>query len=184
MGTVYTVGHSTRKLEALFRLLREAGVDLLVDVRRHPASRRFPHFRKESLEETLPAARIAYRHEEAMGGRRSLRGDSPNAWWRSKGFRAYADHLRSEEFLEAFSRLEADAGKRTPAVMCAEVVPRRCHRQLIADLLVARGHRVIHLIEPGQSEVHELNDAARLLAHGGIVYPAPEGEQLDLLDEG
>ncbi len=183
MSTVYTVGHSTRELEELVRLLREAGVDLLVDVRRYPTSRRFPHFRKESLAERLPAAGIDYRHEEAMGGRRSLVGDSPNTWWRSEGFRAYADHLRSGEFLEAFGRLEADAERRTPAVMCAEIVPWRCHRQLISDLLVARGHEVIHLIEPGQSEAHEPNEAARPLPSGGIVYPAAEEDQLHLLDE-
>lgn len=182
MSTVYTVGHSTRELDELVRLLRDAGVDLLVDVRRYPTSRRFPHFRKENLERQLPEARIAYRHEAAMGGHRSLDGDSPNTWWRNAGFRAYADHLRSEEFLEAFERLEAAAAEGTPAVMCAEIVPWRCHRQLIADLLVARGREVIHLIQPDQSEPHELNEAARFLPDGGITYPAAEEAQLELLD--
>lgn len=181
---VYTVGHSTRELEELVGLLEEAGVDQLVDVRRYPTSRRFPHFRKEHLERALPEAGIAYRHEEAMGGRRSLGEDSPNGWWRSRGFRAYADHLGSDEFLTAFARLEAYAAERTPAVMCAEIVPWRCHRQLIADLLVARGHEVVHLIEPGTSERHDLNAAARILPDGGLVYPAGEDDQLDLLDGG
>lgn len=181
MSTLYTVGHSTRKLGELIDLLRAAGVDLVVDVRRYPTSSRFPHFRKERLAEALPDAGVAYRHEEAMGGRRSLKEESPNSWWRSQGFRAYADHLRSEAFLDALERLEDAAAERTPAIMYAEIVPWRCHRQLIADLLVARGHEVIHLIEPGESELHELNRAARVLPDGAIVYPAPDEDQFDLL---
>lgn len=183
VATVYTVGHSTRDLEAFVGLLEEAGVDLLVDVRRYPTSRRFPHFAKEALEASLGGAGIGYRHEEAMGGRRSPSGASPNTAWRSPGFRAYADHMDSPEFREALARLEDDARRGAPAVMCAEIVPWRCHRQLVADLLVARGHEVIHLIEPGKSERHELSEHARVLPGGRIVYPAPDEDQLDMLGE-
>ncbi|MFQ5680214.1 MAG: DUF488 family protein [Gemmatimonadota bacterium] len=182
MSTLFTVGHSTRSLSELVALLREAGVDLVVDVRRYPASRRFPHFSRESLEEALPRAGIEYRHEPAMGGRRRLQGDSPNGWWRSEGFRAYADHLASEEFQDALRRLEAEAAERAPAVMCAEIVPWRCHRQLVADALVARGHEVVHLLEAGKSEPHVLNEAARVEDGGRLVYPAPEKDQLELLE--
>jgi len=183
MSRVYTVGHSTRELVELVGLLRAAGVDLLVDVRRHPGSRRCPQFRKEHLERSLREEGIGYCHEEALGGRRSRKADSPNGWWRNAAFRAYADHMASAEFCEALRRLEQAAAERMPAIMCAEVVPWRCHRQLIADLLVARGHEVVHLIGPGQSEVHRQNPAARPLPDGGIVYPAPGPRQLELLPD-
>lgn len=162
-------------------LLREHGVERLVDVRRYPASRRHPHFERRALAASLEVAGIAYRHEPAMGGRRRGTDDSPNTAWRSAGFRAYADHLARAEFREAMARLEAEAREEPTAIMCAEIVPWRCHRQLIADALVARGYEVIHLIEPGKAEPHQLNESARTREDGTLVYPAPDEAQGELL---
>lgn len=181
MSRLFTIGHSTRALDAFLALLREHDVGVLVDVRRHPASRRHPHFGREPLAAALGAAGVDYRHEPALGGRRSgVREDSPNGAWRSRSFQAYADHAASPAFRGALERLERDAGReRRPAVTCAEIVPWRCHRQIIADHLVARGHEVIHILEPGKAQPHELAAHARIV-DGKVVYP-PEGDQLEML---
>lgn len=176
-ATVYTVGHSTRSTEELLALLEENGVELLVDVRRYPASRRHPHFGREPLARAVEAAGLAYRHEEALGGRRGPPDpESPNAGWRSEGFRAYADHLHSEEARAALGRLRSAAEDRTAAVMCAEAVPWRCHRQLIADWLVAGGWEVRHILAPGRTDPHDLREMARVLEDGRVIYPDPAGQ--------
>lgn len=174
-STFCTVGHSTRSAEELVDLLRDHDVDLLVDVRRHPGSRRHPQFNRDALASTLEEAGIGYRHEEALGGRRSLGdapADGPCAGWRSDGFRAYARHLNGEDARRALDRLKREAADRRPAVMCAEAVPWRCHRQIVADHLVARGHRVIHLLDRNRSEPHELRETARVGEDGTVIYPA------------
>lgn len=182
MAVIHTIGHSTRSGEELRGLLEEAGVELLVDVRRWPTSKRHPQFRREALEESLGEAGIGYRHEEALGG---MRGDpepgSPNGGWRSEGFQAYADHLDSEEGRDALDRLESLAEERRVAVMCAEIVPWRCHRQIVADHLVARGHTVRHVVDAGQVEEHELREMARVGDGGRVTYPA---EQSEMFGEG
>ena len=166
---IFTVGHSTRAPDELIAILREAGVELLVDVRRFPGSRRHPQFGKEALRAGLAAAGIDYRHEPDLGGRREPRPDSPNTAWRVAGFRGYADHMASPEFRAALDRLIAQ--QQTPtAVMCAEAVPWKCHRQLIADALVARGVEVVHLLGPGQRQPHVLNPAAVFRGDGALVY--------------
>lgn len=184
MATLYTVGHSTRSAEKLIELLREHGVELLVDVRRYPTSRRHPQFRAEALEGSLREAGIAYRHEEALGGYRSPHPESPNRGWESDGFRGYADHLLTEEGRDAVDRLLGAAGERTVAVMCAEAVPWRCHRQVLADALVARGADVRHILGPGKSEEHALREMARVTDGGDVVYPADEPGQPELFAEG
>lgn len=183
---VFTVGHSTREASELVALLAGHDVELLVDVRRYPTSSRHPQFDREALEETLAGAGIAYRHVEALGGMRSAgpTSESPNAGWRSDGFRAYADHLLQGEGREAFSDLEAAARRRTAAVMCAEAVPWRCHRQILADWLVARDFRVVHLIGPDRTDEHRLREMARVLEDGRVVYPGEDAEQGELFDEG
>jgi uncharacterized protein (DUF488 family) len=167
---IFTVGHSTRPQDELIAILKEAGVELLVDVRRFPGSRRHPQFGKEALSAGLAAAGIAYRHEPDLGGRREPRPDSPNTAWRVAGFRGYADHMASAEFRAALERLVAQ--QETPtAVMCAEAVPWKCHRQLIADALVARGVDVVHLLGRGRRETHVLNPNAVAGPDGVVVYP-------------
>ncbi len=168
---VFTVGHSTRPVEELIALLAEHGVDLLVDVRRFPGSRRHPQFGRDALAASLAAAHIAYRHEGDLGGRRTAAPESPNTYWRSGGFRGYADHLATPEAQAALERLVADQRAHRPAVMCAEAVPWRCHRQLIADALVARGIEVRHILSGGRAELHALSAGARVLPGGRLVYP-------------
>ena len=171
---IYTVGHSTRSLETFLALLAEHQIRLLVDVRRYPASRRYPHFAQEPLAAALEAVGIAYRHDADLGGRRSARKDSANTAWRSAGFRGYADYMETPAFDQAVARLVALAGAPPPvAVMCAEAVPWRCHRQLIADALVARGIAVRHSLGAGQARDHQLSPHAQLLAGARIRYPAP-----------
>jgi uncharacterized protein (DUF488 family) len=154
-------------------MLREASVPLLVDVRRFPGSRRHPQFAREALSQSLAEAGVGYRHEPDLGGRRDPRPDSPNLAWRHAAFRGYADHMASPEFACALERL-LQSPPRT-AVMCAEAVPWRCHRQLVADALVARGADVRHLLGPGRVEPHALHAAARVDAAGRVSYPRPVG---------
>jgi len=168
---IFTVGHSTRPQEELVAILREAGVLRLVDVRRFPGSRRHPQFGKEALRSALASAGIAYRHEPDLGGRREPRPESPNTAWRVAGFRGYADHMATPSFQSALRRLIAQQEIPT-AVMCAEALPWKCHRQLIADALAARGVEVVHLLGPGQRQPHVLNPAAVIGSGGVISYPA------------
>lgn len=201
-GPFFTIGHSTRPAGDLMDLLRAAGVPLLVDVRRFPASRRHPQFAREALARALEEAGIAYRHEPDLGGRRQplplspdgglgaqprsgvspqgpragihSRASSPNGAWRNEGFRGYADHMASPEFAAALERLlRSPAGT---AILCAEAVPWRCHRQLIADALVARGAGVLHILGPRRHEPHALHADARVASDGSLTYP-PRGQR-------
>jgi uncharacterized protein (DUF488 family) len=167
---VHSVGHSTRPIEELVQILRENAIALLVDVRRYPASRRHPQFGQASLERSLAEAGIRYRHEPDLGGRRVPRADSPNVFWREEGFRGYADHMDSAEFHRALDRLVADADTEALAILCAEAVPWRCHRQLVADALFTRGVEVQHILGAGRVEGHAFNPAARVLPDGRLVY--------------
>lgn len=180
--TILTIGHSTRSSEELIDLLREHRVDLLVDVRRYPGSRRYPHFGAGPLADALGEAGIAYLHEEALGGRRGSAADSPNGGIRNASLRAYADHMDSPEFGEAVERLLRAGEAGTPVVMCAEAVPWRCHRWFLADALLARGAEVRHILGPGEARPHELNPAARVSA-GRVRYPPPEPRQRSLFPD-
>jgi uncharacterized protein (DUF488 family) len=186
MSAISTIGHSTRTAEELLDLLGEHGVALLVDVRRFPGSRRHPQFGRDALEAALAGRGIAYRHEPDLGGRRAALPDSPNNAWRVEAFRGYADHMATPAFERALERLialgSALGAERSVAILCAEAVPWRCHRRLIADALTARGVEVRHILAPGRSEPHALHPDARVLPGGRLVYPAPGGEQrrLDL----
>lgn len=168
MTTVWTIGHSTRDLGEYLALLRENGVERLADVRRYPGSRRYPHFSRDALRLSLPAAGIEYVHMPELGGRRTPAPDSPNAGWRNPQFRAYADHMASDEFRIAIDTLLASP-KRT-AIMCAEAVPWRCHRNLVSDELVRRGLDVLHIMSSGSVQKHELNPMARIEGDH-LVYP-------------
>jgi uncharacterized protein (DUF488 family) len=170
-ATVFTIGHSTRALADLLALLEEFEVTTLVDVRRFPGSRRYPHFGGPALAQSLAGAGIGYVHEPDLGGRRDPRPDSVNTAWRVASFRGYADHLASPEFRAGLERVIALSREGRPVVMCAEAVPWRCHRQLIADALVARGVAVRHILGPGQVRAHELNPSARPGPDGVLVYP-------------
>jgi uncharacterized protein (DUF488 family) len=167
---IRTIGHSTRELPEFLELLRLHGIGCLVDVRRYPASRRHPHFAKEALASALRAEQVDYRHEPDLGGRRAGRPESPHTAWRNAGFRAYADHMDTPEFGAALGRLLDLARAAPAAILCAEAVPWRCHRQLIADVLVARGVEVRHVLGAGPAERHTLHPAARVLGDGRLLY--------------
>jgi uncharacterized protein (DUF488 family) len=156
------VGHSTHPIEAFVRLVGDAGVDLVADVRRYPGSRRNPQFGTRPLAGSLGEAGIGYEQfGESLGGRR--RPDpqrTENAAWRVDAFRGYADHMRSQEFQAGLAALERLAQERPTAIMCAEAHPSRCHRRLIADALLARGWSVVHLLGGGGREPHELSPHA------------------------
>lgn len=184
MTELFTVGHSTRSSRELVVLLGGHGVELLVDVRPWPTSEHNPQFDRDALERALKEAGMAYRHVEALGGYRDPAPDSSNEGWESDGFRGYADHLLSGEARDAVESLAEEAGERTLAVMCAERVPWRCHRQILADWFVARGLEVRHLVDEERAETHELREMARVTEDGGIVYPAPEADQRDLFGGG
>lgn len=177
---LHTVGHSDRSLDAFVGLLREFGISLLVDVRRYPSSRRHPHFNAGSLAEALGDHGVDYRHEEALGGYRDPRDDSPHTALGRAGFRAYADHMASGDFRTALARVLDEARRRRVAVMCAEADPERCHRRMIADAALARGRTVVHILGPGETAEHELDERARVLEDGGLAYPSPDDAQRDL----
>ncbi|MET0552171.1 MAG: DUF488 domain-containing protein [Vicinamibacteria bacterium] len=165
---IHTVGHSTRAIADFIALVREGGVRTLVDVRRQPFSRRHPQFSRDALARSLAEAGIAYVHEIDLGGHREPRADSPNTAWRNEAFRGYADNMETTAFQDALARTAALAHA---AVMCAEARPLDCHRQLLADALVARGIAVRHLIAPGTVEDHRLHP--RAVRRGDVlVYPA------------
>jgi uncharacterized protein (DUF488 family) len=174
---IVTIGHSTRTSDEFLALLGAHGVDEVLDVRRYPASRRHPHFARDALASALRAAGVAYRHDADLGGRRAPRPDSPHTAWRSGAFRGYADHMETEAFGAALERLMDTAADRTVALLCAEAVPWRCHRQLIADALVARGVVVRHIIGPRPPEPHRLSPFARVEPGGRIVYAAPSAQE-------
>jgi uncharacterized protein (DUF488 family) len=169
---LYTVGHSTRSLQQFFDLLTPHGITALVDVRRYPGSRRYPHFGKDALAASLVAIAVLYRHDPDLGGRREPRADSGNMAWRNAQFRGYADYMQSPEFAAALARLIELGAERPTAIMCAEAVPWSCHRQLIADALVARGIAVRHIMGEGRSEPHALTLHARVGPEGRVTYPA------------
>lgn len=151
-----TVGHSTHALADFLALLRGAGVQLVADVRRAPGSRRHPHFAASALAASLAQAGVGYEHLPDLGGRRSPAADSINDGWQVAAFRGYADHLRTSEFAAGRERLAALAAERRTAIMCAEALPWRCHRRLIADALVVRGWTVDHVGPDGRLTRHEL----------------------------
>jgi uncharacterized protein (DUF488 family) len=171
VGEILTVGHSNHDEREFVELLRAADVELVADVRRYPGSRRQPHFERTALAAVLLEAGIGYRWlGETLGGRRKPLPNSPNGAWKSDQFRGYADYMASEEFASGLAQLEELAHEQRVAVMCAEAWWVRCHRRLIADALVARGWRVLHLGSIGRLEEHQLTDFAVVEA-GMVTYP-------------
>ena len=161
--TVWTVGHSTRSGEKFVQILKAHEVEVLVDVRTHPGSRRYPQFNREALSESLAKAGIEYTHEPRLGGRRAPRKDSHNTAWRNDQFRGYADHMETEAFGKGVEELLELASNARVAVMCAEAVWWRCHRGLLADYLKAVGHTVVHIIDEKKTEEHPYTPAARIV---------------------
>jgi uncharacterized protein (DUF488 family) len=156
--TVYTIGHGTRPAPELVECLTQADVKTLVDVRRFPGSRRNPQFNQAPLSAALEAAGIVYRHVAELGGRRSAEpGEERFACIRVPAFRSYAARMMTPAWLEA---LEQALAEPTPCFLCAETSWQKCHRRLIAELLAARGHPVVHLIGPHDVQAHRAWDEA------------------------
>jgi len=169
---IHTVGHSTKAADEFVSLLEVHGVWQVADIRTVPRSRRHPHFSREAMAEWLPARGIAYLHVAALGGLRRARVDSPNGGWRHPSFRGYADYMQTAAFVEGLEALMAYAARAPTAVMCAEAVWWRCHRQLVADALLVRGVEVWHLLTPARAEPHRLTPFARVVG-GLLCYPGP-----------
>ena len=166
---IWTVGHSTRSGEEFVQILLAHEVEVLVDVRTFPGSRRYPQFNRDALAENLALQKIRYHHEPRLGGRRKPRADSHNSAWRNEQFRGYADHMETEEFKRGVQELLELAAEKRVAIMCAEAVWWRCHRSLISDYLKAKGHEVIHILDEKKTEEHPFTSAARII-DGDLSY--------------
>ena len=171
--TIWTIGHSTRSLGEFLGLLGGHAIEALADVRRFPASRKYPHFNQDALRQSLLAAGVEYVPLPELGGRRRPRPDSPNTVWRNESFRGYADYMETGEFRAGVERLLELARRKRTAVMCAEAVWWRCHRALIADYLKAAGVCVRHIMADRKDEVHPYTSAARV-ADGRLSYSPAE----------
>ncbi len=169
--TVSTIGHSTHSIEEFVGMLQAHGIRRLVDVRTIPKSRRNPQFSQETLAKSLQNAGIEYRHLPGLGGLRHPYKDSINTAWRNASFRGYADYMQTPEFDENVSNLVAIASEAPTAIMCAEAVPWRCHRSLVADALVARGIPVLEILSATKSQPHAMTPFARVEGQR-VLYPA------------
>ena len=177
LQTIWTIGHSTRLLQEFLDLLQAQQIESLADVRRYPASRRYPQFNATALAEALPNVGIRYSGYPELGGRRVPRPDSFNTRWRNASFRGYADYMETAAFQDALCRLIAGAGDARTAIMCAEAPWWRCHRALIADALKVRGIEVLHIMAPGKVVPHPYTPAASVV--DGRLYYGPSGDLLE-----
>jgi len=167
---VMTIGHSTRTLEEFISLLQAHAVALVVDVRTIPRSRYNPQFNRDSLPDSLQKVGLGYVHLPALGGLRPTKSDSVNLGWRNDSFRGYADYMQTSEFAQGLAELIQLAERERVAIMCAEAVPWRCHRSLIADALLVRGIRSEDIMGPGRRTVHTLTPFAKVRGTT-ITYP-------------
>lgn len=166
---IFTIGHSTRSMEEFLNILHSFQIETLVDVRRHPGSRKFPHFKKENLLKSLPENGIAYHHMEDLGGRRKTSEDSKNTAWRLASFRGYADYMETGAFQSAVKELQDTALKSRVAYMCSEAVWWSCHRALISDYLKWRGWKVNHIMALNKAMEHPYTKPAEIVS-GALVY--------------
>ncbi|MDP3879503.1 MAG: DUF488 domain-containing protein [Dehalococcoidales bacterium] len=171
--TIFSIGHSTRTLEELVDLLKSNGVTKVSDIRTIPRSRRNPQFNIETLPGDLRAAGIGYQHLPGLGGLRHPQADSPNQGWRNASFRGFADYMQTQEFEENLVALMKLAQEETVALMCAEAVPWRCHRSLIADALFTRGTQVQHILSATSIRPHQVTPWARVNGTQ-VTYPASQ----------
>jgi len=174
---VWTVGHSTRTWDAFLKVLQAHEINAVIDVRRFPGSRKFPWFATDAMSVQLPRDGIRYQWVPQLGGRRSAQPGSQNGGWRNASFQGYADHMSSAEFADGLKQALSTAAEGRAALMCAELLWWRCHRRLISDLLLHRGHLVLHIQTERPAEPHALNPMAQG-AGQNLIYPPL---QLDLL---
>jgi uncharacterized protein (DUF488 family) len=175
----YTIGHSTRPIEELVAMLREAGVTLVVDVRTVPRSRRNPQYNGDALPPALAAAGVGYEHIAELGGLRGKKRDVPpslNGFWENQSFHNYADYAMGEDFQRGLARLRELGSSQRCAIMCAEAVWWRCHRRIITDYLLAEGETVFHIMGLGHIEPARMTEAAQRDSAGRLAYPAEQQE--------
>ena len=176
-GAIFTLGHSTLPIESFVALLRTYGIVRLVDIRTIPRSRHNPQFNATALAESLKAQHLAYVHLKALGGLRRPRKDSPNTAWRNEGFRGFADYMQTEEFEDALAALIRMSRETPVAIMCAEAVPWRCHRSLVADALSVRDVPVVEILSESSYRMHQLTSFAQVDGVR-ITYPSKQATLL------
>jgi uncharacterized protein (DUF488 family) len=159
---ISTVGHSNHALEKFLAILKAHAIERVIDVRRFPVSRKWPHFDAAALSKSLPAQAIDYAGMPELGGRRKARPDSPHTAWRVDAFRGYADFMDTAEFEPLFETAAGLARERPSALMCAEALPWRCHRSLLADAFLARGWEVREIVNEKEARPRKLPEFARL----------------------
>ena len=167
---LFTIGHSNRTLEDFLALLKAHGIELLADIRTVPKSRHNPQFNREAMASSLPSAGIEYVHMPELGGLRHPRRDSINLAWRNASFRGYADYMQTPAFENALGKLLEAAALRRTAVMCAEALPWRCHRSLVADAVTARGVPVGHILTAAPAGLHKMTPFASVDG-STVTYP-------------
>jgi uncharacterized protein (DUF488 family) len=158
---IWTIGHSTRSMEEFLSILKSFRMEVLIDIRTFPGSRRYPHFNKESLSTTLQQNGIEYVHMLALGGRRKPLADSVNVSWRHPSFRGYADHMQTPEFIDAINDVQRLASQKRVAYMCSEAMWWKCHRSLVSDYLKVKGWNVQHITDVGKSSEHPYTSPAK-----------------------
>jgi uncharacterized protein (DUF488 family) len=176
-GVIFTLGHSTLPIERFMAVLQVYGIERLVDIRTIPRSRHNPQFNDTVLAKSLTAQHLEYAHIRALGGLRRARKDSPNTGWRNGSFRGYADYMQTEEFQDALEELIHMSGQKRVAIMCAEAVPWRCHRSLVADALWVRGVPVVEILSGSSYRMHTLTPFAQVEGVR-ITYPSDQATLL------
>jgi len=174
---LWTIGHSTRPIDEFVSLLKAHGIQQLVDVRTVPRSRHNPQYNNEALLKSLRDEDMSYKHMPKLGGLRKPKKDSINTGWRNESFRGYADYMQTDEFQRAIEELIAHGTSKKTAIMCAEAVPWRCHRSLIADALVTRDWEVRHIMSETKADRHQLASFAAV-ENGELRYPRPDSGSL------
>ena len=169
LKTIWTIGHSTRTLEVFIAMLKSFQIELVVDIRSFPGSRRYPQFNKDALKNSLSENKIEYAHLVNLGGRRKPNKDSQNTGWRVAAFRGYADYMETESFHKAIENIEVLAGEKRVAYMCSEAVWWRCHRLLVSDYLKSKGWIVMHIMDIGKEEEHPYTKPA-IVTEGKLAY--------------
>jgi uncharacterized protein (DUF488 family) len=179
---IFTIGHSTHPLDQFLALLKQHGIEALVDIRRFPGSKRHPHFSRENLTTELPKSGLEYHWLEALGGRRKKEtgGPSHNLALRNESFRNYADYMETEDFQKAIEQLLEIAQSKRTAYMCAGGLYWQCHRRLVSDFLLMKGITVEHIMPSGELVSHKLTEGGRI-KDNQLSYPAPDSDQTRLL---
>lgn len=170
---IWTIGHSTHPLEEFIEMLNSFDIEMVVDVRSYPGSRKFPQYNKDSLTDSLPEKGIAYTHIKSLGGRRKADPESKHTIWRHPAFRGYADYMDTADFEKGMEELIKLAETRRVAYMCSEAVWWRCHRSMISDYLKSNGWTVMHIMAAGKENEHPYTAPAEIVG-GELVYPEKE----------